>query len=180
MHASLVDYILDLTQNSLEAGSTLVTLDLIENNETISLFVIDNGCGMTPETLALSVDPFSTDPKKHPLRATGFGLPFVKQAVEATEGSFCISSEVGIGTSIECVFNAQHPDSPPRGDLAGTIVALLNFQGEYELCFNRVYNEKSYKISRNEIVAELGTITDTASLLAIREYVRSLEEETLL
>ena len=180
MHAALVDYILDITQNSLEAGSTLVILDLIENIDTITLFVTDNGCGMTSETLALAVDPFSTDPKKHPLRATGFGLPFVKQAVEATEGRFSISSEVGMGTSVQCVFNAHHPDMPPRGDLAGTIVTLLNFQGEYELCFNRVYKDKSYKISRNEIVAELGTINDTASLLAIREYARSLEEETLL
>ncbi len=180
MHAALVDYILDLSQNSLEAQSSLVIVDFCENDNKISLFISDNGCGMSPMVLAKAVDPFSTDPRKHPLRSTGFGLPFVKQAVEATQGEFEISSKEGVGTSVKCIFNASHPDAPPLGDVAGTVLTLLTFGGTYELKFNRTRGDKSYSISRNEILAELGTINDAASLLAIREYVQMLEEETLL
>ncbi len=92
MHYTLSDYLLDITQNSIEAHASSVRIELSENGKSIEITISDNGCGMSEETLAKAQDPFFTDPNKHAARKAGFGLPFLIQACESCDGSFSITS----------------------------------------------------------------------------------------
>ena len=54
--------ILDIAQNSISAGASLITIDVSESREEhlLTLTVSDNGCGMDEEQLRNVCDPFFT------------------------------------------------------------------------------------------------------------------------
>ena len=54
--------ILDIAQNSISAGASLITIDVSESREEhlLTLTVSDNGCGMDEEQLQNVCDPFFT------------------------------------------------------------------------------------------------------------------------
>ena len=43
-------YVLDITMNSVRAGATLISIELIEQGAWLDFTVRDNGCGMTEES----------------------------------------------------------------------------------------------------------------------------------
>ena len=89
MHYTLCDYLLDLFQNALEAGSMKTVVRWEEDAGSLHLVVEDTGCGMTEQQLRQARDPFYTEPGKHPERRVGLGLPFLLQTAEATGGDQC-------------------------------------------------------------------------------------------
>lgn len=51
-------HVLDIAQNSIKAGATLVTVRFdVNEQEVLTFSVRDNGCGMSPEFLARVTDP---------------------------------------------------------------------------------------------------------------------------
>ena len=66
--------ILDIAENSVKAGATLVHILLDETEETLTLEIRDNGCGMTPEFVAQVTDPFCTS---RTTRKVGLGIPLL-------------------------------------------------------------------------------------------------------
>ena len=104
MMRELSDNILDIAQNSISAGASLVEIDITVSHaeNTVSLAFIDDGCGMSPEMVASVTDPFTTTRKT---RKVGLGLPLLKMTAQATGGDFSIESEVGKGTDILMTFN---------------------------------------------------------------------------
>jgi len=85
--------ILDVAQNSVKAGATLIELsvDCSHATDRITVTIADNGCGMTPEQVAQVEDPFFTT---RTTRKVGLGVPFFKLAALSTGGDFSIKSEV--------------------------------------------------------------------------------------
>lgn len=63
----------------------------------VELGVEDNGCGMSPEQIKRSVEPFFSTKQES---GTGLGLFIARQAVEAHGGTMKIESEIGKGTRI--------------------------------------------------------------------------------
>ncbi len=80
MHYTLCDYILDIVQNAIEAGSSDTELTIHETPSSLLVTVADTGRGMDAGELEKAKDPFYTDGKKHPGRRVGLGLPFLIQA----------------------------------------------------------------------------------------------------
>lgn len=118
-------YILDLTQNSISAGATRIELSIVidEENDKIIIVLKDDGCGMDEEFLARVVSPFTTT---RTTRKVGLGIPMIKEQCEACDGEFSIESKVGVGTTLNMSFRKSHIDLPPMGDLADTMVTLVN------------------------------------------------------
>jgi anti-sigma regulatory factor (Ser/Thr protein kinase) len=177
VHHDIADYILDIVENAVDAGSTVITVDFLEDAEMIRICIGDNGPGMDEDTLKNIRSPFYTDGIKHAKRTVGLGLPFVEQAALASDGEFDIVSEKGTGTSVYFTFSKKHIDCPPVGDLAGTVVSLLLFDREYELRFNRSSEKGQYSFSKSELSDALGTLESADSINLARRYVSENEKE---
>ena len=91
--------ILDVAENSTSAGATLVQITVEEDlpADRLTIEIRDNGKGMSKEFLATVCDPFTTT---RTTRRVGMGLPLFKEAAEACEGRFEITSELGVGTTV--------------------------------------------------------------------------------
>ncbi len=179
MHCTLSDYIIDLVQNSIEAQSSLIEVDVLEKDHVIKVHISDNGTGMDEETLAKVRDPFFTGGGKHDRRKVGLGISFLAQCVAQCGGKWDISSEKGTGTSLYFSLEQSNPDVPPVGNLASAMVCCMVLQGSYDLRFRRVYGNDSYSVSRLELLETLGDLQDAQSIIAVRTYLRTLEKELL-
>ena len=100
--------ILDIAQNSVKAGATLVEIQLTETAETLTIRIVDNGCGMTAAQVESVMDPFFTT---RTTRSVGLGVPLLKLAAEQTGGSVEIASSAEAadhGTAVTALFYKNH------------------------------------------------------------------------
>jgi len=180
VHFSLCDFVLDVVQNSVEAGADLVNLVLDENEDQFVLQVEDNGCGMNDVQKAKALDPFYTDGVKHRARKVGLGLPFLKQALDETDGLFRFDSVPGEGTKLNCRFDRTHLDTPPVGDVSSLIMQCMMLPGTFELhVIRRLKIEMTgdeYELSRRELEDILGDFSQGDSVILLRQFLRSQEE----
>lgn len=177
MHATLCDMITDLVQNSIEAGATEITLKIEENNSNLNVVIADNGKGMDAETLAKAKDPFYTDGQKHKHRKVGLGLPFLFQTAEMTEGTATIESEKGEGTTVAFNLDLTHVDLPEFGNFVTAAVTLMTYGFEGNLTIERSVNGKEYEVSKSELIEALGELNDTESLILLKNFIASQEED---
>jgi hypothetical protein len=178
LHFTLSDFLLDLTQNSVEAGARRIMVRIVRAKGAIEVAIEDNGKGMDEETLARVRDPFFTDGKKHAKRRVGLGIPFLVQALEQVDGEFSLESVPSEGTCLRFSFPLDHVDTPQLGDLPGFFLSALCFEGEYELVIQRVdgYRSLDYELTRSGLVEAVGDLHDAASLVLVRRFLESQEE----
>ena len=124
MMRELADNILDIAQNSIAAGASLVEIDISVSRaqDTVSLAFIDDGCGMSEDMVRAVCDPFTTTRKT---RKVGLGLPLLKMTAQATGGEMSIASKPGEGTTVRVTFGLSHIDRPPMGDVPGVLYTLV-------------------------------------------------------
>ena len=91
--------VMDIVQNSVRAGASLITVQVAESkkHDTLTITITDNGCGMSAEQVKSVIDPFFTT---RTTRKVGLGVPLFKMEAEMTGGSFQIDSEKGKGTKV--------------------------------------------------------------------------------
>lgn len=177
MHYAICDFLLDLVQNSVEAGSRTITLLVTEEAGRLSVSVADDGKGMDAEELERAKDPFYTDGRKHARRKVGLGIPFLLHALELAGGSCELSSRKGEGTTIAFGFPLEGLDTPPLGDLPGLFLSAMCFEGDYELIVRRRVPARGvdYELRRSEIIEAAGSLDDAGALVAVREFLASQE-----
>lgn len=143
-------YILDLTENSIQADSTMVNLTINEDSELdlLNILLVDDGRGMSEETLKKVTDPFFTT---RTTRKVGLGIPLFKELCELCEGSFDITSTVGVGTKIDAKFKLSSIDLPPIGNIVDTFYALAANEENVDIEFTYIKNKKEFKINTKEI-----------------------------
>ena len=91
--------ILNLARNSIQAvGSSGGTLIIKTSccDDSIALYIIDNGCGIPEEVQKKIFDPFFTTKEN----GTGLGLSVCANVVRRLNGKLDIKSEVGHGTTV--------------------------------------------------------------------------------
>lgn len=116
-------HLLDLAQNSIKAGASLVTIRLtVEGNGWLTLVLEDDGCGMSPELLSRVTSPFATT---RTTRKVGLGIPMMMENAQRAGGEMRIESQAGKGTTLTVTYDTRNIDSLPLGDLAGTILSLI-------------------------------------------------------
>lgn len=151
--------ILDIAKNSVKAGATLCTIEVIESSETLTLRISDNGCGMTEDFLKNVTDPFCTT---RTTRAVGLGIPLLKLQAEQTGGSFSIRSRhesvypTDHGTVTEAVFNKNHIDMTPLGDIVSSVVTLIQGDPNMDFVFIHSMPDREVKLDTRELRAVLG------------------------
>lgn len=177
MHYTLCDSILDLFQNSVEANSTTIYMDLIQNPDSLKVTIKDNGKGMDESTLAKVRDPFFTDGIKHKNRKVGLGIPFLIQTTDMTDGVFDLKSVPGEGTELNIKFNLNHWDTPPIGNVLELLLSAMAFEGDYDLIVNREDKERNltYSIARSELIEILGDLTQATNMILLKEFIESQE-----
>ncbi|WP_320123051.1 sensor histidine kinase [uncultured Sphaerochaeta sp.] len=181
MHICIDDYLLDIVQNSFEAGSSLVELTFAETGTKLFCEIRDNGKGMNAEIQRRVLDPFYSDGEKHKKRKVGLGLPFLSQACDACDGTFALRSEEGIGTTVSFSFRLDHIDAPPMGNVASTFLILLSHPLCRELVIERSLETgkggETYTLRKSELEAVLGPFETSGTLALLRQYLSSQEEE---
>jgi hypothetical protein len=175
MHYGLGDYVLDIAENAVEAGSREVAVELDESEDGFRVAISDNGRGMTAEERARALDPFYTDGTKHAARKVGLGLPFLVQAVELAGGRWSLESERGAGTKVEFDFPSASVDSPPTGDVPALVFGLLCLPGDHEMTVRRSGPRGSYELRRGELAEAVGGLERASSLALLRDYLASME-----
>lgn len=157
-------HVLDILQNTVEAGATRVTLTIDENfpADRLTITVVDNGRGMDDATVARVVDPFYTT---RTTRHVGLGLPLYAMAAEQAGGGLTIQSQPGQGASVQAVFRLRHPDRQPLGDMPGALLAFLLSERAPGLRYvHRVRRGsdsdscKAFEFDTADIRAELGDV----------------------
>jgi len=179
MHCTIGDFVLDVVENAVDAGSNLIEVDIDEAQDGVHVRISDDGCGMSSEERRRALDPLRNSGAKHPGRKVGLGLPFIQQAVEQAEGSFSLQSEKGRGTEVRFFFPASNIDSPPLGDVVSLFVALLGMAGSCELKLRRTRARDglSYEVKKSELVEAIGDVSSASSLSLVRQFLASQEEE---
>lgn len=169
MLRELALHILDLAENSLNAGATLITIEVIENlvADQLVIRVRDNGRGMDAETCARATDPFFTT---RTTRRVGLGLPFLKQAAELCNGDVEIDSSLGNGTTVTATFQHSHINRMPLGDLPNTILALVVGNPQADFVYRHIFNERIFEFDTRPIKATLGDVP--LSEPSVIEYLR--------
>ena len=116
-------HLLDLAQNSITAGASLVTIRLVlEEGGLLTMQLTDDGRGMDAELLNRVTSPFATT---RTTRKVGLGIPMMKENAEKAGGSFSLESEVGKGTVLTATMDTRNIDCLPLGDLSGTLLSLM-------------------------------------------------------
>ena len=174
--------ILDITENSVKAGATLTQIEITETQETLTVKIIDNGCGMTEETVNRVTDPFYTT---RTTRSVGLGIPLFKLAAEQTGGSFTIESAVDDGktedhgTTVTAVFYKNHIDCTPLGDVTATVTTLIQGHPETDFLFTHQKGEACVCLDTRELREVLGAEVSLSEYEVIKWIEEFLNEQYL-
>lgn len=116
-------FLLDIVQNAIAVKASKIHARLEEQlPEGVLLFqVADNGPGMTEEQVKRAVDPFYTT---RTTRKVGLGLPFLKAAALQAGGTFELTSQKGVGTTVTAKFDTKSIDLLPCGDIASSLQCI--------------------------------------------------------
>ena len=151
--------ILDIAQNSIKAGANHLAVTLEQAGVWLTVTIGDDGVGMSPAFAAVATDPFTTT---RTTRKVGMGLPLFKLAAEQTGGKFTLVSRQAQregdehGTTVTATFDTSHVDCEPLGDIASTILTLI--QGSPDLALTYIYRKegKQLRLSTDEMREMLG------------------------
>lgn len=127
-------HILDIAENALDAGATLIGISVYEEKEKglLTIALEDNGCGIEEKNLEKVLSPFYTTRRT---RRVGLGLSLFRETSRRCGGDLNITSHVGGGTRVEATFRAAHIDLPPMGDMGGCIGAMIMGHPEVDIVY---------------------------------------------
>ncbi|OAA31915.1 histidine kinase [Kosmotoga arenicorallina S304] len=177
---TISDHILDIYQNAVDSGASKIELHINEESGKRFFFKItDNGKGIDKEKMSEILDPFYTEKEK--AKKFGLGLPFLKQAAEATGGNFKLSSMSGQGTEVSATFVLSHIDCQPVGDLAQTLVTVIQMSGDTYWTIRREKDQSGYEFSRSDFIKILGNdfAINAVKIKMVQELISGAEKALL-
>ena len=170
--------ILDITENSVKAGASLISILIDETDETLTITITDNGCGMKEEILRGVIDPFYTT---RTTRKVGLGIPLLKMAAEQTGGYVTITSRHeseypdSHGTVVTAVFFKNHIDCTPMGDVISTVTTLIQGSPQIDFEFRHQTVGNTVALDTREMRVILGDgipLNDPEILRWIAQYLQ--------
>jgi hypothetical protein len=146
--------ILDVAENSVKAGASLTQILLTEQGDTLTLEIVDDGCGMSEDVVRSVVDPFYTT---RTTRKVGMGIPLLKLACEQTGGNLSISSTTqeadpeNHGTHVTATFYTNHIDFTPLGDVSASILTLIQGHPDTDFLFRHQVGDGVVELDTREL-----------------------------
>lgn len=143
-------HILDIAQNSIVAGASLIEIGINEDSQSdrLTITIKDNGKGMSQEMLQEVIDPYTTS---RTTRKVGLGLPLLYDACKSTGGDLVVESIEGKGTVVKAVLGLNHIDRQPLGDISGVIVLLASANPKIIFNFHYIKNGGEYIFNTKEV-----------------------------
>ncbi len=168
-------HVLDLAQNSVEAGARSVAIRVHEDTaqDRLLIEVADDGPGMAEATRKRAADPFFTT---RSTRSVGLGLSLLEQAARAAGGEISIESRPGAGTRVTAVFKPSHPDRQPLGDMAATLLVLAAGHPEVEFSYHHRRDPVVAQFCTEEVRRQLGgkALNSPAGIAALRQKLSEM------
>ena len=173
--------IMDVAQNSVSAGASLIEIDLAEQtaDSLLTITITDNGRGMTEDELGRVTDPFYTT---RTTRDVGLGVPFFKMSSEMTGGSFSIKSAPGVGTTVTARYRTDHIDMTTVGDMNETVLLLIFGNPHLDFLYNRTRDGGGFALDTRQLREVLGEdvpLNNNDVAAWIREYLAEQEAENM-
>lgn len=169
-------HILDVLENSVEAGATRIELSIVEDlqSDVLTIRAADNGRGMTADFVGRVLDPFVTT---RSTRHVGLGLPLFAAAAERCNGKLWVQSQPGVGTTVEATFQHSHIDRAPLGDVVGTLMAVLLSERPVDICYQHSVDGRVFDLDTTEIRSELEDVP--LSYPSVRQWLQCTLTEGL-
>ncbi len=171
-------HVLDIIQNSVEAGARTVRVSVRESvdENAIHLTIEDDGKGMDPDLMVKVSDPFFTT---RTTRKVGLGIPLLKQIAEASGGDLKISSQIGKRTMVSVRFRRDHVDRPPLGDMAVTVAVALATNPGIRFVYEHQGPAGEFVFDSMGVQRVLGDVpvTDPAVVQWVKQYLRDRIEQ---
>ena len=124
-------YLLDILENSVRAGATVIATTIVADRarDELSILVEDDGPGLPVEP-EQALDPFFTTKAD---KKTGLGLSLFRQAAEAAGGGLSVgrSQDLG-GAAVRAWMVLGDVDRPPLGDIAASVATMVATNPEIE------------------------------------------------
>lgn len=171
-------HIMDIIENSLGSGATLVNVTVIDDlrANVLSVTISDNGRGI-PEFLVDQVtDPFYTT---RTTRRVGLGLSLFRETARRCGGDMNLTSQEHSGTRVHATFCRDSIDLPPMGDIAGSLTAIIMGGTEADLVYRHVVAGEEFSLDTREIRRELEglPITNPEVLRYLADELRNWLQE---
>jgi anti-sigma regulatory factor (Ser/Thr protein kinase) len=167
-------HLLDIAENSIAAGASSVQVGIVEDTKAdrLTISVSDDGRGMDEQTVARVVDPFYTT---RTTRKVGLGIPLLKEAAEACNGTLRIWSKPGNGARLVVEFQRSHIDRMPLGNVADTMITLLVGAPQIHWILTYVADGQTFTFDDAEMKSALDglPITEPDILAWLRETLQA-------
>jgi hypothetical protein len=148
-------HILDLAENSIRAGASIVFIGITTDSEKdlLQVSVEDNGPGFCVP-VETAFDPFYTTKTG---KKMGLGLSLFRGAAQRAGGDAGGGkSQRFEGATVGATMQLRHIDRSPLGDLAGTVAGMVctNPQIDFQISF--CFDGRKHFLSSIQVVEESG------------------------
>jgi signal transduction histidine kinase len=146
-------HILDVVENSVRAGASVVSVSVAEDaaGDRLEIVVEDNGPGMdVPAEVA--VDPFYTTKAD---KRTGLGLSLFRATAEQAGGALAIGQSALGGVEVRATMRLGHVDRMPLGDLAATLSSVVCTNPQLDLWFRFRAGQGECMVRSSAVAREL-------------------------
>lgn len=166
-------HILDLVENAIRAGATVIAVSVEEDpaSDRLSLAVEDDGPGL-PVPAQVAIDPFYTTKEG---KKTGLGLSLLKFRAEQAGGSFSLDKAALGGLCVRVAMPLSSVDRSPLGDLAATLASVVCTNPDVELRARLRVAEREWAVSSAEVARRL-PVGSRSDLVVAREVRQRITE----
>lgn len=164
-------HILDLAENSVRAGASVVavTVEGSVAEDRLRIAVEDDGPGFAVVS-DVALDPFYTTKGG---KRIGLGLSLMQGAAERAGGTLVLGRSASLGGAlVEATMRLGHVDRSPLGDLGATISSMVATHPEMDVRFRWAFDGRELALSSREVRAELpGDANGLATAMAMQRKI---------
>jgi anti-sigma regulatory factor (Ser/Thr protein kinase) len=146
-------HILDLIENSIRAGVSVVSVTVEEDHaeDLLKISVEDNGRGLQVSP-NVAVNPFYTTKSG---KRVGLGLSLFRAAAERANGSLTLGKSPLGGLVVTVTMRLSHIDRSPLGDLAATLASVACTNPDIDIRCKLKVDGRESAVSVSEVARKL-------------------------